>query len=69
MATKAENRLTTLKVVSYILVAIWLIIAAFPSFGLFGAALRYRVISFPRRIGQMRFTAFSPPAKQVDHSH
>ena len=30
MATKAENRLTTLKVVSYILVAIWLIIAAFP---------------------------------------
>jgi len=30
MATKAENRLTTLKLVSYILVAIWLIIAAFP---------------------------------------
>lgn len=30
MATKAENRLTTLKVVSYSLVAIWLIIAAFP---------------------------------------
>ena len=30
MATKAENRLTTLKVVSYILVAIWLVIAAFP---------------------------------------
>ena len=30
MATKAENRLTMLKVVSYILVAIWLIIAAFP---------------------------------------
>ena len=30
MATKAENRLTTLKVVSYVLVAIWLIIAAFP---------------------------------------
>ena len=30
MATKAENRLTTLKVVSYFLVAIWLIIAAFP---------------------------------------
>ena len=30
MATKAENRLTTLRVVSYILVAIWLIIAAFP---------------------------------------
>ena len=30
MATKAENRLTTLKVVSYILVALWLIIAAFP---------------------------------------
>ena len=30
MATKAENRLTTLKVVSYTLVAIWLIIAAFP---------------------------------------
>ena len=30
MAKKAENRLTTLKVVSYILVAIWLIIAAFP---------------------------------------
>ena len=30
MATKAENRLTTLKIVSYILVAIWLIIAAFP---------------------------------------
>ena len=30
MATKAENRLTALKVVSYILVAIWLIIAAFP---------------------------------------
>lgn len=30
MATKAKNRLTTLKVVSYILVAIWLIIAAFP---------------------------------------
>jgi ABC-type glycerol-3-phosphate transport system permease component len=30
MATKAENRLTTLKVVSYILVAIWLIIAACP---------------------------------------
>ncbi|ERL98820.1 carbohydrate ABC transporter membrane protein 2, CUT1 family [Rhodobacteraceae bacterium HIMB11] len=30
MAIKAENRLTTLKVVSYILVAIWLIIAAFP---------------------------------------
>ena len=45
MATKAENRLTTLKVVSYILVAIWLIIAAFP-LGLFGAALRYRVILF-----------------------
>lgn len=30
MATKVENRLTTLKVVSYSLVAIWLIIAAFP---------------------------------------
>jgi len=30
MATKAESRLTTLKLVSYILVAAWLIIAAFP---------------------------------------
>jgi len=30
MATKAESRLTTLKVVSYTLVAVWLIIAAFP---------------------------------------
>ena len=30
MATKAESRLTTLKVVSYALVIIWLIIAAFP---------------------------------------
>jgi len=30
MATKAQSRLTTLKVVSYVLVAVWLIIAAFP---------------------------------------
>ena len=30
MATKAESRLTTLKIVSYVLVGVWLIIAAFP---------------------------------------
>ena len=30
MATKAESRLTTLKVISFILVAAWLLIAAFP---------------------------------------
>ena len=30
MATKADSRLTTLKVVSYTLVIVWLIIAAFP---------------------------------------
>ncbi len=30
MATQADSRLTTLKIVSYALVAIWLLIAAFP---------------------------------------
>jgi len=30
MATRAESRLTTLKIISFILVAIWLLIAAFP---------------------------------------
>ena len=51
MATKANSRMTPLKLFSYTMVALWLIIAAFPFLWTFWVVSKFRKIFCRKQIG------------------
>lgn len=65
MNTKIENKLTPVRIIAFVFVALWLIVAMFPFIWTLWGSFKVQADFFQKLTGQMQYLAFILKNKQV----